>query len=129
MNHAEFILQYKNFAKRAVTLAKKARREGLLSLEDELDLENVMTRDNLFEYGLRFAIDGTDQVIINKILSNIVAQDSVEYSRLLKTIQKEAVLLIQDGINPQLIGAVLNSYTDLPLSEDKIEDETEEFPL
>ena len=121
MNRNEFIEKYHEFAEYAFALAEKARREGLLSLEDEdiLEPERVRARD-IFAYGLSFVIDGTDSEIIRKILSNIIAQDSDEYSRLFKTIQKEAALLIQAGVHPRIFSAVLNSYTDLPLSEDKM---------
>ena len=119
MNREEFIEKYHEFAGHALALAEKARKEGLLSLEDDFDPEKIRTRD-IFEYGLRFTVDGTDSDIVNKILSNIIEQDKDEYSHRFKTIQKEAVLMIQSGINPQLLCAILNSFTDLPLTEDEI---------
>ncbi|MCL2244098.1 MAG: hypothetical protein FWC03_06475 [Treponema sp.] len=125
MNRSEFIWQYQVFSKQALALADKARREGLLSLEDELETDKVNARD-IFQYGISLVIDGTDSEIINKILSNIIAQDTDEYSHLIKVIKKEAALLIQSGINSRIIGMVLNSYTDLPLSDDKTEDEDED---
>ena len=121
MNRGEFISEYQVFAKRALALVNKARREGLLSLEDELESEKINARE-IFEYGLSLVIDAIEPELISKILSNIIAQDFDEYSRLLKTIQKEAALLIQSGTNSRLLSMVLNSYTDLPLSEDKTED-------
>jgi flagellar motor component MotA len=38
----------------------------------------------------------------------------------LKTIQKEAVLMIQNGMNPRMLCAALNSYTGIPLEEDPV---------
>jgi len=119
VNYEEFIENYRNFTGRALEFEKKARMEGLLSLEHYFDPEKIRTRD-VFEYGLRFAIDGTDPEIINKILTNIIDQDKDEYSHLLKTIQKEAVLIIQAGMNSRYLSAIMNSFTDLPLTEDEI---------
>lgn len=126
MNHDEFIREYQAFAKRAIAYSEKARREGLLSLEDELESDKVNARE-IFEYGISLVIDGTEPEFIGKLLSNIIAQDTDEYSRLLKTIQKEAALLIQSGINSRLFGMMLNSYTDLPLSDDNANDDDDIF--
>jgi len=75
---------------------------------------------DIFQYGLRFVVDGTDREIIEKILSNLIAQEKDEYMRTLKTIQKEAVFMIQKGLNPGLIYSVLNSYTDISFKDDAI---------
>lgn len=46
------------------SLSKKARREGLLSLEDEIDKIN----DEFFKKGLQMVIDGTEPDVIKDIL-------------------------------------------------------------
>jgi len=38
---------------------------------------------------------------------------------LLKTMQREAVLMIQQGYNPRIMLSILNSFTDISLSEHK----------
>ena len=119
MNHAEFVERYITILENILNCAEKARREGLLALEEGFDPEKTGERD-IFEYGLRFVIDGTDKELIEKILSNIIAQEKDEYLRVLKTIQKEAVLAIQEGLNPRILIHVLNSYTDIPLNDEKI---------
>jgi len=91
-------------------------------LEDETDREKIDDRD-VFEYGIRFVIDGTDQEFIDKLLSNIINQEKDENMRTLKIIQKEAVLRIQEGMNPRQLYALLNSYTDLSLREDETKPE------
>jgi flagellar motor component MotA len=116
MNRDEFVKKYYDIAMRAMEFSEKARREGLLALEEETDEERINDRD-VFEYGIRFVIDGTDQEVIDKILSNIINQEKDENMRILKSIQKEAVLRIQSGENPRLLGALLNSYTDISLRE------------
>ena len=104
------------FIDRALTASVIARREGLLALEDSLDNDKVASRD-IFDYGLRFVIDGTDYTFIDKILSNIINQEKDEYQLLFKTMQKEAVLAIQEGLNPRMIACLLNSYTDIPMTD------------
>ena len=119
MNSVEFNEAYKHIAKRAVTFIEKARREGLLSLEDNLDKAKAKKRD-IFEYGMMFAIDGTDSKYIEKILSNIINQEKDNYMIMLKTIQKEAVLAICEGVNPRMLINIINSYSEFSLDEDEI---------
>jgi flagellar motor component MotA len=125
MNHAEFNENYYQIVERALRFQDKARREGLLSLEDVIDSKKADERD-IFEYGLRFVVDGIDAAVIDIILSYIVNLDQDEQSRLLKTIQKEAVLSIQAGTNGRIMFAVLNSFTSLSLNEDKMKARLEE---
>jgi flagellar motor component MotA len=117
MTKDEFIKQYTVFAPHAVRMAIKARKEGLLALENCLNDEKVNNRD-IFEYGLRFVIDGIDAEWINELLSNIIDQEKDEYTRLFKLIQKGAVLRIQEGSNARIMAHFLNSYTDLSLDKD-----------
>jgi len=118
MTRDGFVQEYSDIVKCALVFSEKARRDGLLSLDDELDQEKINDRD-IFQYGLRFVVDVVDRVIVEKILSNLTGQEKDEYMRMLKNIQKEAVLLIQEGINTRLVYAVLNSYSDITLKEDK----------
>ena len=118
MNRTEFVEEYHNIVKKALQCSNKARREGLLSLEDTLlDQEKADARD-IFEYGMRFVVDGTDAEIIDEILSNIIHQENDEQMRILKNIQKKAVLGMQCGLNPRILYAILNSLTDISLGED-----------
>ena len=119
MNRAEFVESYVTILEKALSCSEKARREGLLALEEGLDQEKADERD-IFIYGLRFVVDGTDSVLIDKILSNIIAQEKDEYSRILKTIQKEAVLAIQEGLNPRILFHLLTSYADIPLNDERM---------
>jgi flagellar motor component MotA len=120
MNRSEFVEQYYKIVERALHCSEKARREGLLALEDDEGLcdEKANTRD-IFVYGLRFVIDGWDSDVICDILSNIISQEKDEQQQILKNIQKEAVLIIQAGENPRILYAKLNSFTDIPLNEDE----------
>ena len=119
MNYDEFRSAFFVVLKRAMFFWEKARREGMLALEECCDLEKAVKRD-IFEYGMQFVIDGYDRKLIDKILSNIVNQEKDEYARTLKLIQKEAVLSIQAGDNPRILVILLNSYTDIPLDDPEI---------
>jgi hypothetical protein len=88
-------------------------------LEDEIDREKADNRD-IFEYGISFVVDGIDARDIRDILSNIIAQEKDENVRLLKTIQQEAAIMIQQNTNPGLMLAMLNSYTDIPIKQDEV---------
>jgi flagellar motor component MotA len=125
MTHDEFVNHYYNIARHALECTKKARREGLLALEEVIDLEKINSRD-IFEYGLQFVVDGTDCEIIDKILINIINQEKDEDMRTLKMMQKDAVLAIQEGMNPRIMYALLNSYTNLSLNEDETKHLVEE---
>jgi len=59
-----------------VAFSEKARREGLLALEDELeDLE-----DEFMRKGLRLVVDGTDAVIIRDLMELEVSQMQIRHS-------------------------------------------------
>jgi flagellar motor component MotA len=118
MNCTEFVEKYNTIVGKALESAFKARREGLLALEETFDKEKIEGRD-IFQYGLRFVIDGTDKSYIDEILSKIINQEKDEQLRTLMNIQKRAVLSIQAGDNPGLLYPLLNSFTDIPLNEDK----------
>jgi flagellar motor component MotA len=126
MTRDEFVKKYTEIVMHALHCSERARREGLLALEDESDQEKIENRD-IFEYGMRFVVDGTDKETVEKILSNIINQEKDEDVRTLKIIQKEAVLMIQEGTNPGLIYPVLNSYTDITIKEDEIQRKTEDL--
>jgi len=117
MNRKEFIEQYAKIVSLTAQYNEIARREGILSLSDHFEDLPVDDDRDIFKYGIRFAIDGTASDIIDKILTNIINQEKDEEKRLLKTLQKEAVLMIQQGYNTRIMFAILNSYTDISLAE------------
>jgi len=119
MTHDEFIAEYHRVSARAIQLSEKARREGLLTLEDEIDFDKVNQRD-ILEYGIRFVIDGADAEVIKGILSNIIIQEEDKYARLLMELKAEAVFSIQAGDNLRIIACKLNSFTDIALTDDPI---------
>ena len=116
MSNDEYTKALYAIIERALIASEKARREGLLALEEDMDLDKVPTRD-IFEYGMRFVVDGTDNSLIDRILSNIVKQEKDEQKLILKTIQKEALLAVQEGMHPQMLAVLLNSHTNLSLKD------------
>ena len=122
MSRDEFIKAYIDFTQTAIPLAIKARREGLLALGADVDGGKAGRRD-IFHYGLHFAVNGFAPEIIDKILSNIIAQETDDYTRTFKIIQKEAVMGIQASDNPFILSCMLNSYTDIPVKDAPFPDE------
>jgi len=116
MNQKEFAQKYNAIVERALFMSNKARREGLLSLEEEIDGEKYLQRE-LFEYGIRLVVDGTDASFIDRILSNIIDLEHDDETKTLKTIQKEAVLSIQAGDNPRILTLLLNSHVNVDIEE------------
>jgi len=119
MNRKEFTEKYSQIVRLAAQFNEIARREGLLSLEDKLEDMPAEGDRDIFKYGIRFAVDGTNPAYIDRVLTNIINQEKDEEKRVLKTIQKEAALLIQEGCNVNLMFAMLNSYTDISLAENE----------
>ncbi|MCL2267548.1 MAG: hypothetical protein FWC17_07265, partial [Treponema sp.] len=96
---------------KAIALSEKTRREGLLAAEDELyDLDESGL--DILSYGMRLAVDGTDSQLIEKILTNMISRENDEKAKLLKIIQKEAVLCIQCGYNTRILAFKLLSYLE-----------------
>ena len=115
MTRIEFVKTYKDFLRLTVKLYEKARREGLLALEDEIeDID-----DENFKIGLRLTVDGVASEIIDEIYSNKIAFEKDEYERQFRTIQKRAVLGLQRGENSRILFLVLNSYANLSKDEQR----------
>jgi chemotaxis protein MotA len=62
----------KDLALRFVALAEKSRRDGLLSLEEDMQALDV-NEDALLKKGLRYVIDGTDSDALHELLENDIA--------------------------------------------------------
>jgi flagellar motor component MotA len=116
MKREEFEKAYLAIAKEAIELSYFAKYNGILPLEDRIDEEKYEQRD-IFHFGMRVVVDGTDQTFLDKILTNIVNQEKDEDEKTLKIVQKEAVLGIQDGDNPRVFAAKLGSYVDNELAK------------
>jgi len=119
MTRKTFIAEYARFMTLAIKLSNKALQQGIDSLEGEIeDID-----DELFKQGLRFVADGTEPRIIDEIMTNRIAHEKDKQRRILKTVQKRAVLGIQAGEKFRVFYNVLKSLPGLTRSEeDKIDD-------
>jgi hypothetical protein len=116
MTYEEFTEAYFNFFELALSWSKKERKEGLLSLEDGIDHLKAAERD-IFMYGMRFVVDGTDSTILDELLTNIIRHEKDTYGSLLMTIKKEAVLAINERSGYWLTVHLLSSHVDIPLND------------
>ena len=112
MTDEQFTGEYRRIVERAMLVSDISRREGLLAIEDEIDRDKIKRRD-VFELGIRLVVDGMGNESIDKILSNIIAQESDTQRRLLLTIQKEAAPAIREGENPHILELQLNVYVNI----------------
>jgi flagellar motor component MotA len=119
MTNQEFNAAYAKIGGKAMSTSKKSLVDGLLSLEEDNDSDLVRARD-IFELGVRLVVDGTARDFIDRVLSNIIEQEKDLLTRRLKNIQKEAVLGIQEGLNPRRLVILLNSLTGLSYNEDPV---------
>jgi len=85
-----------------VSFSEKARREGLLALEDELeDLE-----DEFMKKGLRLVVDGTDATVIRDIMELELSQMQSRHSSKIKLVNMWAVLVPGLGMLGTVMGLV-----------------------
>jgi flagellar motor component MotA len=111
MNHAEFVFAYYETVRRALEYNEKTRREGILALEEELE---YMGKTDFFKYALGLVVDGVDGSIIREILNNFVEREHDPYKKMLKQVQTEAAVCIQNGENPSHLPLRLYSMVDIP---------------
>jgi hypothetical protein len=116
MNENGFIEEYNIIFERALIFSIISRSLGLVSLNDLLDKEKHNQRD-IFEYGMSLAMDGRVSELIDKILTNIINLETDREKKLLKNIQKDAVLLIQKGISSEELMWIMNSYVNIELNK------------
>ena len=84
------------------TLSEKARREGLLALEDDLDEED----EPFLKHGLQHVVDGADPDIIKSMLENEVAQIEERHQTGIKIFEDWAKFAPAFGMIGTLIGLV-----------------------
>lgn len=90
-----------------ITLSERARKMGLLALEDDLD----KITDPMMKKGLLLVVDGTDPVIVHNVLHAFMLSCYSKGIGLLKAvIILEGVLGIQAGDNPRLIAEKLGAF-------------------
>ena len=116
MNEGDFMVEYNAIFERSLVFSIISRSFGLVSLENALDKKKCNQRD-IFEYGMLLVLDGRPPEMIDKILTNIINLEMDNQKKLLKNMQKDVVLLIQQGITQKEIMWVMNSYVNIELDE------------
>lgn len=98
-------------------LSERARREGVLALEDGIeDIESLFSGKNgiFMQKLLRFVIDGHDGAIITQIADNYTETSChTDFEKLCFLLMKRGVLGIQAGENPHTLAEILVSYIGL----------------
>jgi len=117
MTKQEFIEKYTEIIHLAILFHEKARFEGILCLQNELNNIPTTNDRDIFKYGLELVIDYIAPEHIEKILDNLINQTDDHDEKTLKLIQKEAVLAIQERLGISRMQEILNAYTDIPLEE------------
>ena len=99
------------FIKHAMALSEKARREGLITLEERLDRKGIAEHD-VFEYGLPLIIDDLDPNVIERVLDSLIERETDPVRKNLAQAKKAAVMSIRDGDNPRVLSQILLAYFD-----------------
>ena len=118
MNDKEFDTKYNSIMEKAFFYSETTRCEGLLAAEEFIEEKKCLQRD-IFEYGMRLVLDGTESRIVDKVLTNIINLETDNDERKLKNIQKEAVLSIQNGDNPYILMLILSSFVNIEIGDTK----------
>jgi len=116
MDENDFIAEYNAIFERSIVCSTISNSMGLVSLENILDKKKYNQRD-IFEYGMRLVLEGRVPDFIDKILSNIINLETDKERKILKNIQKDVVLSMQQGIAPEQIMWIMNSYVNIELDE------------
>ena len=111
-----------NIVRMAERLSMKARREGLVALEDDIRDLDGKSRE-VFKLGLQLAVDGEDREYIRRVLSNIIDREKDGEARRHKVMEKEAVLSIQARENLRIAVYKLLYH----LREDELKGLSEEY--
>jgi hypothetical protein len=116
MNEIDFMEEYNAIFERSLIFSIISRSLGLVSLENLLDKKKYNQRD-IFEFGIHLVMNGRTPELIDKILTNIISLETDKERKILKNIQKDAALSIQQGIVSEELMWILNSYVNIELDK------------
>ncbi len=109
-------------AKTLFSSSEKARREGILALEEGLEdfSEKISDMNSQFLVKLfRLMVDGNDASKISRIADNYTESScNSDYERFCFLIIKVGVIYIQTGENPRVLAETLASYMGLSAEAD-----------
>ncbi len=92
----------KALIQKLVSFSERARREGILALEEELeDLD-----DEFMKSGLRLVVDGTDGTVIRTLMENELGQMEDRHSQWISVVNSWATLAPGFGMLGTVIGLI-----------------------
>ena len=122
MNNSVFIQECKFLINKLIEISEKSRIEGILSLEEDIDHDKFL-QGNILDVGLRLFTDGVECEFIEKILTNLINNETDEEKKFYGKIVKNGIIAIQkgsnipNGINIPLLKLLLNSYANIDVIE------------
>jgi len=112
MTNEEFVNEFKNIFERAMMLSEETRRKGLIVLKEHINI-NMPDRNDVMEFGLKLIFDKIQGHIVDSVLTNIINLEYDNQKKILKTVQKTAVLAIQEGYNKIVLALLLSSFVSI----------------
>ena len=116
MNEKDFMEEYNAIFERSLLFSILSNLMGLVSVQNLLDKEKINHRD-ILEFGMRMITEGRIPELMNKIFTNLINLELDKDRKILKTMQKEAVFSIQQGIPSENLMWILNSYVNIDLDK------------
>ncbi|MCL2244524.1 MAG: hypothetical protein FWC03_08680 [Treponema sp.] len=112
MTNEDFKNEFKSIFEKAMLLSEETRRKGLIVLKDYIDV-NKPNQNDVMEFGLKLIYDKIHDYITDSVLSNIISLENDNQKKILKTVQKTAVLAIQQGYNKIVLALLLSSFVNI----------------
>jgi Leucine-rich repeat (LRR) protein/flagellar motor component MotA len=109
ISYRGFCNSYYKLTATILAFSDKARREGLLALEEEL--EHIA--EGFFTLGIRLVVDGTDAGIIRDILQTKLERENDFYRKKLLEVALEGIIGIQAGDSRMVIAFLLASLVNI----------------
>ncbi|MDX1957189.1 MAG: hypothetical protein SFU98_01380 [Leptospiraceae bacterium] len=89
-----------------IILSEISRRSGLLDIE--VYIEKI--HDEFIRTSLQIIVDGTEPKVVSQVCKNFVQKNTQNYNRQLEAVS-QAILGIQEGLNPHILTLILKSAT------------------
>jgi len=112
MTNEEFVSAFKNIFERAMLLSEETRRKGLDILKEHTDVFKS-NRNDVMEFGLKLIFDKIQGHVVDSVLSNLINLENDNQKKILKTVQKTAVIAIQQGYNRVVLALLLSSFVNI----------------
>jgi len=112
MTNEEFVNAFKNIFERAMLLSEETRRKGLDVLKEHTNVY-ISNQTDIMEFGLKLIFDKIQGHVVDSVLSNLINLEYDNQKKILKTVQKTAVIAIQQGYNKVVLALLLSSFVNI----------------